>query len=158
MARCDTVDKEKRQMKGVNEYNLSKHELKMDVLRAMRYDNLRGMTKTDIKDKFHSGGYGKDFSHNADGGRNAFNKYWREMNFTFIDDLDEEDKEHLRKRVIAKYMNTYRIFVENNNLIQARNTLDCLVKAAGLGNSSEKASINITDGKEIVISFGLSGD
>ena len=26
---------------------------------------------------------------------------------------DEEDKEHLRKRVLSKYLNCYRIFMEN---------------------------------------------
>lgn len=157
MARIRTQQQVDQQMKGVNEYNASKHETKMEVLRAMRIDNLKGMTKTEVKDKFIAGGYGKDFSANADGGRNAFNKYWREMNFTFMDDLDEEDKEHLRRRVLSKYMNCYRIFMENNNLLQARNTLDCLVKAAGLGSSNDKAaSINIIDGNEIVIKFGLS--
>ena len=157
MARIRTQQQVDQQMKGVNEYNASKHETKMEVLRQMRIDNLKGMTKTEVKDKFFAGGYGKDFTHNADGGRNAFNKYWREMNFTFLDDLDEEDKEHLRRRVLSKYMNCYRIFMENNNLLQARNTLDCLVKAAGLGSSNDKAaSINIIDGNEIVIKFGLS--
>lgn len=157
MAIIKTQQKVDQQMKGVNEYNASKHEAKMEVLKKMRIDNLKGMTKTEIKDKFFAGKYGKDFTSNADGGRNAFNKYWREMNFTFIDDFDDEDKEHLRKRVLSKYLNCYRIFMENKNLVQARNTLDCLVKAAGLGSSNDKAaSINIIDGNEVVIKFGLS--
>ena len=156
MARIRTQQQVDQQMKGVNEYNASKHETKMEVLRAMRIDNLKGMTKTEVKDKFIAGGYGKDFSGNADGGRNAFNKYWKDMNQTFFDDFDAEDKEWLRKRLLSKYMHAYGWFVGRGNMQQARKTLDSLAKVAGLEQTTEKASINIIDGNEIVIKFGLS--
>ena len=155
-----TQEQVDNQMKGVNDYNAAKHEGKMEVMRAMRDDNLRGMTKTEIKDKFFAGKYGKDFSKNADGGRNAFNKYWKDMNQTFFEDFDEPSKEDLRKRIIAKYMHAYGWFVGQGNMQQARKTLDSLAKVAGLDQSNEKPTLNI-DGKEVKISFGLdnnSGD
>lgn len=154
MAKCENQEQVDIQMRGVNEYNSAKHEAKMEVLRRMRDDNLQGMTKTEIKDKFFSGKYGKDFTSNADGGRNAFNKYWKDMNQTFFDDFDEEDKEYLRKRLIAKYMHAYGWFVGQGNMVQARRTLDSLAKIAGL-ESGDKPTLNI-GGKEVEIKFGLS--
>lgn len=147
---------ERPKTQGDNSWNKQQHEAKMDVLRRMRDDNLQGMTKTEIKDKFFAGKYGKDFTSNADGGRNAFNKYWKDMNQTFFDDFDAEDKEWLRKRLLSKYMHAYGWFVGRGNMQQARKTLDSLAKVAGLEQTTEKASINIIDGNEIVIKFGLS--
>lgn len=141
-------------MRGVNDYNAAKHEGKMEVLRQMRDDNLQGMTKTDIKDKFFAGKYGKDFSSNADGGRNAFNKYWKDMNLTFFDDFDEPSKEDLRKRVIAKYMHAYGWFLGKGNMRDAVKTLDSLSKVAGLDKGTDKPLLTL-DGESIKISFGL---
>lgn len=143
-------------MRGITAYNKGKHDDKMEVLKAMRDDNLHGMTKTDIKEKFFDGKYGKDFTGNADGGRNAFNKYWKDMNQAFFDDFDEPSKEDLRKRLIAKYMHAYGWFVGKGEMGKALKALDSLYKCAGLDQPPKTITLpSDVEKGEITISFGL---
>ena len=142
-------------MRGVTAYNMEKHRVKREILRRMRYDNVHGKTKTEIKELFLDGHYGKDFSGNKDGGQQAFRNYWNDMTHLFLDDFSEVDKEALRQRLLAKYMRLYEGFLAKGETKAAKATLDSLYKAAGLDQPSKSITLPEMDKGEITISFGL---
>ena len=143
-------------MRGVTAYNMEKHRVKREILRRMRDDNVHGKTKTEIKEKFLEGGYGKDFSGNKDGGQQAFRNHWTDMTHLFLDDFSETDKEALRQRLLAKYMRIYEGFLAQGDTKMAKNTLDSLYKAAGLDQPTKSITLPEMDKGEITISFGLN--
>lgn len=143
-------------MRGIDAYNMSKHEKKVEFILRLRDDHIHGLTKTEIKRKFYKGEYGVDPTQYKDGGKTFFMRCWKEMTDTYLEDFGDEERAAVRDQILAKYMHLYRLFMARDEVNKAKAVLDSIGKFAGLDQQDAKVSFAPGQDGKVEITFGYS--
>lgn len=118
----------------------------------MYKDLLDGFMKWEIQDKFIKGFYAyKPTGKKID--NTWFEKAWNQMLQFFSLDRESDITEQ-RDKMYARFLSLYKQNLENNNLKEARLTLDSLNKLLGLNQDNIKMQIN----DQVVIDFKMDED
>jgi len=113
----------------------------------MLNDLTDGQSKAYIRDRFENGGYGEV-------GSSTFGKSWAKLIRDYAHELENDEDE--RAKLYARYLNIYKMAVDNGRASDARQILDSMAKVAGLTN--ERLTLEPIDNAGITITFGVKRD
>ena len=114
---------------------------------TMLNDLTDGQSKAFIRDRFENGGYGPVE-------KTTFERAWSRLIRDFAHELENDEDE--RAKLYARYLNIYKMAVDNGRAADARQILDSMAKVAGLTN--ERLTLEPIDNAGITITFGIKRD
>lgn len=111
---------------------------------TMLNDLTDGQSKAYIRDRFESGGYGTVE-------KTTFERAWKKLIVEYAFELENNEDE--RAKLYARYLNIYKMAVDNGRAADARQILDSMAKIAGLAD--ERLTVD-AGGSSVTISFGIN--
>ena len=114
---------------------------------TMLSDLTDGQSRAYIRNRFENGGYGTPE-------KTSFDRAWGKMIRDFAHELENDEDE--RAKLYARYLNIYKMAVDNGRASDARQILDSMAKVAGLTN--ERLTLEPIDNAGITITFGVKRD